>query len=87
MLSKLWKTGPPNTFEIKHDIDCRKCAESCPVGMTLQEWADVRVGLTSYGLQVWCHKHKCNIFHVDFRGQKLSVNATAAREIVWPVIQ
>lgn len=86
MIQKPWKTGPPNTFEIKHFLECRKCAESCPVGITLQEWQDVQVGLTSYGLQVWCVRHKCNVFHADFRGQRLHVNATAARGIVWPAI-
>jgi hypothetical protein len=77
----------PNTFEIKHFLECKRCAESCPVGMSLQEWADIQVGLTAYGLQVWCVRHKCNVFHVDFRGQRMAVNATAAGGMIWPVTQ
>lgn len=85
----MWKKGNgltlPNSFEIKHFLECRKCAETCPAGMSFQDYADVQVGLTAYGLQVWCVRHKCNVFHVDFRGAKLAVNATAARRIIWPV--
>lgn len=78
--------GPPNSFEIKDFLDCKKCAETVPVGKTFREWQQVQVGLTPYGLQVWCARHQCNVFHVDFRGARLIVNATAAKEIIWPVI-
>lgn len=85
----MWIRNPSkvvtNSFEIKHFLECKRCAESCPVGITIQEWQDIQVGLTAYGLQIWCTRHNSNVFHVDFRGQKLAVNATAAREIVWPV--
>lgn len=74
----------PNTFEIKHVLECKRCAESCPAGTSLSDWTRVVVGLTSYGLQVWCARHNANIMHVDFRNQRLGVNATAARDIIWP---
>lgn len=87
MAAILTKGGPPNTFEIKHFLECKKCAESVPVGMTFQEWQDIAVGLTPYGIQVWCLRHKCNVAHLDFRGARLAINATANKGIIWPVIQ
>jgi hypothetical protein len=83
MSLKLLSKGIPNTFEIKHFLECRQCAESCPVGMTLQEWGDLQVGLTSYGVQVWCNRHKANVIHFDFRGQRIAVNATKGNQILW----
>lgn len=86
MWSKARKTGPPNTFEIKNFLECRKCAESCPLGIGLQDWLDVQVGLTAYGIQVWCVRHKANVFHVDWRGNKVVVNATSSTGVIWPAI-
>lgn len=87
MLVSPRKNGPPNSFEIKHVLECRLCAQTCPAGMTLDDWLDMSVGLTPYGLQIWCKRHKANVAHFDFCGNKVVVNATAARDIVWPVTQ
>lgn len=79
------KGGPPNSFEIKNVLECRRCAESVPIGMDLHDWLDVTVGFTPYGFQVWCRRHKANVVHFDFRGSRVVTNITAARGIVWPV--
>ena len=84
MLQKPWKTGPPNTREIKDFLHCKRCEESCPVGMNFQEWSDLEVGFTPYGFQVWCHRHNCNVVHLDFRGSRIPINASAERGIIWP---
>ena len=76
----------PNTFAIKHVLECKRCAESCPAGVLLNDWQRVTIGFTPFGLQVWCVRHQANVFHVDFRGQRLPVNASAARGVVWPNI-
>lgn len=73
----------PHTFEIKHVLECKKCVEACPPGTSLKDYQRVSVGLTPYGLQLWCTRHQANVFHVDFRGARLAVNATAATEVVW----
>ena len=83
MIHSAFNKKIPNTFEIKNDLYCNTCAESCPVGMTLQEWGDLRVGLTSYGVQIWCNRHKVNVMHFDFRGARVTVNATKENRIVW----
>ena len=85
MIRTLGRSGPPNTMEIKHYLHCKKCEETCPAGLTYQDWADVEVGFTSYGLQVWCRRHKVNIAHLDFRGSRIVVNATSTGGMIWPV--
>lgn len=85
MLKIVQNRALPNSFEIKHFLECRKCAETCPAGMSMQKWVDIQVGLTPWGIQVWCVRHKANITHIDFRGQRLAINATAAKELIWPV--
>lgn len=74
----------PNTFEIKHVLECKRCTESCPANVLLQDYLRVSVGFTPYGLQVWCARHQANVAHFDFRGQRLGLNITATRGIVWP---
>lgn len=74
----------PNTFEVKHVIECKRCTESCPIGTLLQDYLRVSVGFTPYGLQVWCVRHQANVVHIDFRGQRLAVNATSGGRVVWP---
>lgn len=76
----------PNTFGIKHVLECKRCVETCPHGTLLQDYLRVTVGLTAFGMQVWCVRHQCNVIHVDFRGARLPVNSTAARGVVWPGI-
>jgi hypothetical protein len=29
------------------------------------------VGFTDWGVQVWCRRHKVNVVHIDFQGQKI----------------
>lgn len=84
MLTYVTQKDLPNTWQIKHVLECKRCTESCPAGTPLQDYVRVSVGLTPYGLQVWCARHQANIVHIDFRGQRLKVNATAAGRIVWP---
>lgn len=76
----------PNTFAIKHVLECKRCAETCPTGWLLQDYLRVTIGLTPQGLQIWCTRHQANVAHFDFAGQRLRVNATAARGVIWPNI-
>jgi len=64
----------PVTMEIKQYFHCGKCLETVPRGTSPRAWADVSVGLTAYGLQVWCNRHRCNVAHIDFMGQRLPAN-------------
>ena len=87
MLSNPRKQGPPNIFSIKHVLECKRCVETVPFGVGLEEWKRVVVGMTSYGFQVWCARHQCNIAHFDFRGTKVVANVSAPRGVIWPSIQ
>lgn len=87
MLKSVPKSDLPNTFQIKHVLECKRCVDTCPQGTLLPDYMRVTIGLTPYGLQVWCVRHQANVIHVDFRGQRLPANASTARGILWPGIQ
>lgn len=42
-----------------------------------REYAQLEVGWTRWGLQVWCRRHECNMVHIDFEGQKHPAITTA----------
>lgn len=52
-------------------FNCAKCVLERPPGITLENHAQLSVGLTDIGLQVWCNRHECNVLHLDFEGRKL----------------
>lgn len=58
--------------EISAFIHCKKCLEIKPDGMSPQEWSDNEMGWTKKGFQVWCVRHKINVLHIDFLGQKVN---------------
>ena len=49
---------------------CRQCMEERPATISPREWSRIEVGWTPQGLQVWCVRHDCNIFDLDFQGQQ-----------------
>lgn len=77
----------PSTNEIKHVLECKMCALTCPAGMDIHDWQDVTIGFTPYGLQMWCRRHQMNIFHADFRGSRVAFNVQAKQGVIWPGIQ
>jgi hypothetical protein len=40
------------------------------VAKSPREYADLEVGFSVQGIQVWCKRHECNVFHMDLEGQK-----------------
>jgi hypothetical protein len=60
----------PITNEIKLFMHCHKCLQEKPSNKSPREWAQLEVGWTKLGLQVWCKRHECNVCHIDFQGQK-----------------
>ena len=55
-------------------VVCSKCADELAAlspPQSLQDYADIDVGFTDYGIQVWCRRHEANIVHIDFQGAKL----------------
>jgi hypothetical protein len=62
----------PRHIPAKNMIDtffhCRRCLEERPPTESPESWSRLSVGLTSLGLQVWCHRHNINVAHIDFQG-------------------
>jgi hypothetical protein len=61
-------------LSIQSYMHCRRCIEERPPGVSPREWAELEVGFTEVGLQVWCKRHECNVMHIDFEGQKHPAN-------------
>ena len=62
------------SLNIDSYVACTKCAEELAdiePKISLQDYAAIDVGFTSWGLQVWCRRHQVNIVHLDFGGQQL----------------
>ena len=68
--------GPENSHEISQFIHCGLCGREFMLGLappeckSPAEYADIEVGWTKRGFQVWCNRHSCNVLHVDFEGQQ-----------------
>jgi hypothetical protein len=57
--------------EIVTFFHCRVCLETIPDGVSPRENAQLEVGWTPAGLQVWCKRHEKNVMNLDFLGQKV----------------
>ena len=54
---------------IEHFFHCALCLHEIPSGVSPREWAQLEVGATPVGIQVWCKRHECNVIHMDFEGE------------------
>jgi len=61
-------------------MHCGKCIEELPKGQSPREWAQLEVGWTKPGLQVWCKRHEANVMHIDFEGTKHPACTSALKE-------
>lgn len=55
-------------------MHCSMCLESLPNGESPRTWAQLEVGFTPVGLQVWCKRHDVNVVHIDFEGVQHPAN-------------
>ena len=51
-------------------LHCKLCLKELPPLTSPAEWSANDVGWTKEGLQVFCRRHKANVLHVDFEGQR-----------------
>ena len=51
---------------------CKKCLKELPKDQSPREYAQIEVGWTEKGFQVWCKRHESNIAALDFMGQKIT---------------
>lgn len=60
----------PNSNCIVGFLHCGRCLEEKPRNISPRDWAQLEVGWTPQGLQVWCRRHEINVMHVHFEGAK-----------------
>ncbi len=41
-----------------------------------REYAELEVGWTKEGIQIWCKRHNCNVIHINFGGRKMEADTT-----------
>ena len=70
----------PNTNQISSYVHCGLCLEERPADIAPKDWAQLDVGYTRWGIQVWCKRHDCNVVHIDFEGQTHPANQTRKPE-------
>lgn len=76
----------PITNEIKAFFHCGKCIEDIKFlvetkgNASPRAYAQLEVGWTVLGLQVWCKRHECNVISIDFEGQKHPANISQGEE-------
>ena len=64
---------PSNTVTNKIDmfIHCKLCLDefySKASDLSPREYAQIEVGWTKPGFQIWCKRHEVNVMDVDFGG-------------------
>lgn len=67
-------TELPATNSIKLYMHCTTCMKTKPVGVSPREWAQIEVGWTLQGIQIWCKRCEVNVCHIDFQGQRHPAN-------------
>jgi len=72
----------PSEKSIDLYIHCSRCIDELPTDQSPRQWAQLEVGWTAIGLQVWCKRHELNVMHIDFQGATHPANTIAipARE-------
>lgn len=50
--------------QIHSFFHCMKCLGEKPEDTSPREWAQLEVGFTSMGVQVWCKRHEMEVAHV-----------------------
>lgn len=57
------------TCHIKTFFHCTSCLGDKPEGVSLAEWSRTQMGITIWGLQVWCNRCNKSVIHLDMLGQ------------------
>lgn len=71
-------TELPNTNGIVMFFHCANCMKAKPPCVSPREWAQLEVGWTKQGLQVWCKRCEANVMHIHFEGKQHPANLTRA---------
>jgi hypothetical protein len=57
--------------EITFFYHCAKCLDEIPEGTSPRDYAQLEVGQTEIGIQVWCRRHDIDVVHLDLRAIKV----------------
>lgn len=57
-------------------LHCGLCLNEKPTTVSPREYAQLEIGMTDVGLQVWCKRHECNVANIDFEGAQHPTNTT-----------
>jgi hypothetical protein len=66
---------PTDGYAIAHLIMCKNCISRKPESTPATTWQRLEVGLTSFGVQIWCHRCLLNVAHIAYG--KCCVNSQA----------
>lgn len=68
----------PATNEITTFMHCHRCMNELmnddEIELSPRDYAQLEVGFSKLGLQVWCKRHECNVVHIDFEGEQHPAN-------------
>ena len=48
-------------------VNCAKCLDEMPKGISPAKWARLNVGYTPDGIQIWCARHDINVDNITVR--------------------
>jgi hypothetical protein len=51
--------------EIVAFMHCKQCMDELPSGVSPREFAQIEVGYTGWGFQIWCKRHEMEIESID----------------------
>lgn len=70
-------SGIPSELSIEGYLHCAHCLDEYQDDWPFSrgEYAQLQVGFTAHGLQVWCKRHRINVMHVDFQGHTHPANS------------
>ena len=71
------ETVDPSDHHIEVHLFCKQCLQEVPRSMSPEEYAQVEIGWTPWGMQVWCLRHNCNVLHVNYEGHEHPSVSTA----------
>jgi hypothetical protein len=66
----------PASNEIVQYFHCAKCLKEKPSNISPRDYAQLEVGFSILGVQVWCKRHECNVMHMDFQGIRHTANTS-----------
>jgi hypothetical protein len=62
----------PITNEMTTFLHCKRCMDELmnndAIELSPRDYAQLEIGMTKWGFQVWCKRHECNVMHVDYEG-------------------